>query len=28
MEEHGVRSAMIEAVEKAYIRSKELGEKK
>ena len=28
MEDHGVRSAMIEAVEKAYIRSKELGEKK
>lgn len=28
MEERGVRSAMIEAVQQAYIRSKELGEKK
>ena len=28
MEERGVRSAMIEAVQQAYLRSKELGEKK
>ena len=28
LEEKGVRSAMMEAVQQAYLRSKELGEKK